>query len=488
MKRVVIIGGGISGLGAAWSLREHQHQDHEDFEVVVIEGKERVGGNIRTELIDGFLIEGGPDCFISEKPWAMELCKRIGLGDALLATNSEFQKTFVLSGGVLHELPEGVILMVPTKILPLAFSSLITMRGKLRMALEYFVPRRSESSEEESLGDFVRRRLGKEVLEKIAEPLIAGIHAGDPETMSVKSSFPKFVEMEQEYGSLIKGMLKRMARLKKNGPGRAKGEAAASGKRVTMFMTLKGGLSDLVDELAGRLTGTNHTRIMTGLKVTGVSAEGPGYRVAFDGNSGDSAGSAITADAVIVAAPAYAAAALLEVLDAELAERLKTIPYASTATISVAFKRSDVTHPLNGFGFVVPGVEGRRIMAATWTSVKFSHRAPSGSVLIRCFVGGARNAGLITLPDEELVAIVREELEDIMGIEAPPVLSRVFRWVNSMPQYTIGHEERVGWITERVATHPGLYLTGSAYHGIGIADSVRYGEVVAKKALHYIKG
>jgi oxygen-dependent protoporphyrinogen oxidase len=255
-----------------------------------------------------------------------------------------------------------------------------------------------------------------------------------------------------------------------------------------MFMTLKGGLSDLVNELAGRLTGTNHTRIMTGVKVTGVSVEGSGYRVAFDGNSGGSAGSAITADAVIVAAPAYVAAGVLEVLDAELAERLKTIPYASTATISVAFKRSDITHPLNGFGFVVPGVEGRRIMAATWTSVKFSHRAPSGSVLIRCFVGGARNTNLINSTDEELVAVVREELKDIMGIEAAPVLSRVFRWIDSMPQYTIGHAERVGWITDRAATHPGLYLTGSAYHGIGIADSVRYGEVVAKKALHYVKG
>jgi oxygen-dependent protoporphyrinogen oxidase len=482
MKRVVIIGGGISGLAAAWSLREHQHPDRDGFEVVVIEGKERVGGNIRTELIDGFLIEGGPDCFISEKPWAMELCKRIGLADDLLATNSEFQKTFVLSGGRLHELPEGVILMVPTKMIPLAFSSLISIPGKIRMALEYFVPRRSASLEEESLGDFVRRRLGKEVLEKIAEPLIAGIHAGDPETMSVRSSFPKFVEMEAEHGSLIKGMLKRMARMKKGGAG------AKGGKKVTMFMTLKGGLSDLIDELAGRLAESNHTRIMTGVRVTGVSADASGYRVEFESRPGSFSEAAITADAVIVAAPAYAAAGVLGELDATLAERLKTIPYASTATISVAFKRSDIKHPLNGFGFVVPGVEGRRIMAATWTSVKFSHRAPSGSVLIRCFVGGARNTDLINSTDEELVAVVREELKDIMGIEAPPVLSRVYRFIDSMPQYTIGHEERVGRIAERVATHPGLYLTGSAYYGIGIADSVRYGEVVAKKALHYIDG
>ena len=454
-------------------------RDKADFEVVVVEGRERVGGNIRTEKTDGFLIEGGPDCFISEKPWAMALCNRIGLGDDLLATNSRFQKTFVLSRARLHELPEGVILMIPTKMVPLVFSSLISIPGKIRMALEYFVPRRRATTEE-SLGDFVRRRLGKEVLEKIAEPLIAGIHAGDPETMSVSSSFPKFVEMEQEHGSLIKGMLKRMASMKGSG---SKGMSSSGAKRVTMFMTLKGGLTDLVGELTGRLTGTNHTRIMTGVKVTGLSKEGSGYKVGFEDNAEAANGSAITADAVIVAAPAHAASAILSGFDPELSEKLTTIPYASTATISVAFKRAEITHPLNGFGFVVPGVEGRRIMAATWTSVKFDHRAPSGSVLIRCFVGGARNTALINSTDEELVNIVREELRDIMGIEAVPVLSRVYRFINSMPQYTIGHAGRVEWITERTATYPGLYLTGSAYHGIGIADSVRYGEVVAKKAL-----
>lgn len=485
MKRVVIIGGGISGLAAAWSLREHQRREHPEFELVVLEGRERVGGNIRTEKDRGFVIEGGPDCFISEKPWAMELCKRIGLADELMSTNSEFQKTFVLSGGRLHELPEGVILMVPTKMIPLAFSSLITIRGKIRMALEYFVPKRKDPGDE-SLGDFVRRRLGKEVLDKIAEPLVAGIHAGDPETMSVRSSFPKFVQMEQEYGSLIKGMLKRMALLKKTARPR---DAGGGGKKVTMFMTLRNGLSDLVEELAGRLAKINHTRIMTGVKVAGVSRKDQGYEVAFEGSG------ALTADAVIVAAPAHAAARVVKDLDRELSEKLLTIPYASTATVSVAFRKKDVHHPLNGFGFVVPSAEKRRIMAATWTSVKFDNRAPSDSVLIRCFLGGAghsmpggRSAEIISLSDKELVAIVREELNDIMGIDAEPVLARVFRWKNSMPQYTIGHLERVERIEERTATHPGLYLTGSAYHGIGIADSVRCGEVVAKKVLHYITG
>jgi oxygen-dependent protoporphyrinogen oxidase len=482
MKRVVIIGGGISGLAAAWSLREHQRKDHPEFELVVVESKERVGGNIRTEKTRGFVIEGGPDCFISEKPWAMELCKRIGLADELMGTNSEFQKTFVLSGGRLHELPEGVILMVPTKMIPLAFSSLITIRGKIRMALEYFVPKRKDTGDE-SLGDFVRRRLGKEVLDKIAEPLVAGIHAGDPETMSVRSSFPKFVQMEHEYGSLIKGMLKRMALLKKTASPRETEGAGGGGKKVTMFMTLKHGLSVLIEELAGRLVKTNHTRIMTGIKVAGVSRKDQGYEVAFEGSG------ALTADAVIVAAPAHAASRVLKGLDPELSAKLLTIPYASTATVSVAFRKKDVRHPLNGFGFVVPSSEKRRIMAATWTSVKFNHRAPPDSVLIRCFLGGAgRSADIISLSDTELVAIVREELKDIMGIDAEPVLTRVFRWKNSMPQYTIGHQERVEWIEKRTATHPGLYLTGSAYHGIGIADSVRYGEIVAKKVLHYITG
>lgn len=474
MKRVVIIGGGIAGLSAAWSLREHC--PGAPFEIVLLERNDRFGGNIRTERSGGFLIEGGPDCFLSEKPWAMELSRRLGLAGKFLPTNDKNRKTFVLSGGSLHVLPEGVILMIPTKILPLATSSLISWPGKVRMAMELFIPKKKDAKDE-SLGDFVRRRLGKEALDKIAEPLVAGVHAGDPETMSVRASFPKFVQLEEESGSLIRGMVRKMAsthRAKKSAPS----PAGEQKQRVTMFMTLKDGLSELIDTLSERLSKMENTVLRKGAPVSSLEKKDGRYTVRLDG------GEAIDADAVIVAAPAWAASNLLKGIDPELSEKLLTIPYVSTATVSIAFKKKDVDHPLNGFGFVVPKVEKRRIMAATWTSVKFSHRAPDDSVLIRCFVGGSKNAELVGLDDAAMVRMVREELGDIMGIKAEPILARVFRFKSSMPQYTIGHEERVGWIDERVASIHGLYLTGSAYHGIGISDSIRYSESVAKKILH----
>lgn len=478
MKRVVIIGGGIAGLSAAYSLREHQPKGAE-FEIVLLERKDALGGNIRTEKVNGFLIEGGPDCFLSEKPWAMELCKRIGLADKLQPTNDAFRKTFVLSGGKLHVLPEGVILMVPTKILPLAVSGLISWPGKVRMAMEMFVPRKKDDKDE-TLGEFVRRRLGQEALDKIAEPLVAGVHAGDPETMSVRASFPKFVQLEQEYGSLIRGMLKRMELMKKTHKPAPQGEGPK--KRVTMFMTLRDGLTDMVEVLASILKKSGNTVIRTGVNVTAVAEKNGRYEVSIEGEK------TLDADAVIVAAPAYAASNVLKDIDGELSRQLLTIPYVSTATVSIGFKRSDIKHPLNGFGFVVPKMEKRRIMAATWTSQKFQYRAPEGHVLIRCFVGGSKNMELVDLSDAEMVKMVREELRDIMGIDAEPVLAKVFRWRNSMPQYTVGHEERIASIEEKVARHKGLFITGSAYHGIGISDSVRNGEVIAKKVLHLVAG
>lgn len=477
MKRVVIIGGGIAGLAAAYSLREHQG-DGPPFEIVILEKNERLGGNIRTERTEGFLIEGGPDCFLSEKPWAMELCKRVGLSDKLLATNEAYRKTYVLSGGRLHILPEGVILMVPTKIMPLAYSTLISWPGKLRMAAELFIPRKKDDKDE-TLGSFVRRRLGKEVLDKIAEPLVAGVHAGDPETMSVRSSFPKFVQLEQEHGSLIRGMLKKMALMKKSAAGAAQGVGPK--KRVTMFMTLRDGLSELIETLSASLSRSPDNKIRTGVKVKSVEKKGNGYTVAIEG------GEPVEAASVIVAAPAWVAASVLKSLDPVLEKELLSIPYVSTATISLGYRKSDIKHPMDGFGFVVPKTEGRRIMAASWVSRKFDHRAPEGSVLIRCFVGGSKNSELVSVDDKEMVRMVRQELKEIMGIEAEPVVSRVFKWNASMPQYTVGHEGRIASIEGRVAKYPSLFITGSAYHGIGISDSVRNGEIVAKKALHAIR-
>ena len=484
MKRVVIIGGGIAGLSTAYFLiQEAREKGIEDLEVTLLEKSGKTGGNIVTEEVDGFLIEGGPDCFLSEKPWAMALCKRLGLGDRLQPTSTPRGRTFVLSRGRLHLLPEGVILMVPTKMLPMVTSTLISIPGKIRMGLELFIPRRKEKGDE-TLGAFVRRRLGREALDKIAEPLVAGVHAGDPDFMSIRASFPKFVEMEEQYGSLIKGMLARMAGMKGGSaskPDQASTKAGANApgmpgmKKPTMFVTLKGGLTDLTEAIIAKIYKVKGVVIKTETAVKTIREVEDGYEVELAGNE------TIGADVVIAATPAYVTSELLKDVDAALSEKLTTIPYVSTATVSIGFNRAEVSHPLDGFGFVVPRTEGRRIMAASWSSVKWAGRAPDGKVLIRCFVGGASNAELVELSDEEMTAMVREELKDIMGIEAEPVLVRIFRWRRAMPQYNVGHEERVADIEGAASGHPGLYLTGSAFRGIGISDTVREAEAVAKK-------
>lgn len=468
MKRVVIIGGGISGLSTALYLKEQAQAAGHEVEYVLIEKGNRLGGNILTEKVDGFLVEGGPDCFLSEKPWAAQLCRHLGLGDQIIPTSEENKGTFVLSNGRLHDMPDGLILMVPTKIRPLVTTSLFSFLGKMRMGFELFIPSR-HGKEDETLGSFVRRRLGREALDKIAEPLVAGVHAGDPETMSMRASFPKFIEMEEEHGSLIRAMLARMKKAKEV-------QRATSGPRPTMFMTLKGGLSTMIEAIVSRL---DNSAIKVGTGVSKIEKREGRYFIHLED------GSQVEADSVILSTPAHVSSSFLKETDSSLSEKLATIPYVSTATVTLAFKASEVNLP-KSFGFVIPRVEKRRIMAATFTSRKFAGRCPDEYVMIRCFVGGSKNEYLVNLDDNGMVEMVREELKEIIGITAEPVLSRVFRWRKAMPQYTIGHLERVRWIFERLHQHPGLYLTGSAYHGIGISDSIREGEITAKKTLDFL--
>lgn len=468
MKRVVIIGGGISGLSTALFLKENAAAAGQEIECVLIEKGNRLGGNIVTEKVDGFLIEGGPDCFLSEKPWAAQLCRHLGIGDQIIPTQEENKGTFVLSKGKLHEMPEGLILMVPTRIMPLITTSLFSWLGKLRMGFELFIPAKTDK-EDESLGSFVRRRLGKEALDKIAEPLVAGVHAGDPETMSMRASFPKFMEMEEQYGSLIRGMLERMRKAKEV-------QRASSGPRPTMFMTLKGGLGTMIEAIVARLDSSS---IRLGKSVSGVEERDGKLIIKMED------GEAIDADSVILSTPAHISSSLLKGVDTGLAGTLSSIPYVSTATVSLAFKASEVKLP-KSFGFVIPRVENRRIMAATFTSQKFAGRCSSDYVMVRCFVGGSKNEELVEQNDKEMVDMVREELRDIIGVNAEPFLSRVYRWRKAMPQYTLGHLDRVRSIFERVHEHPGLYLTGSAYNGIGISDSIREGEITVKKVLDHL--
>ena len=477
MKRAVIIGGGVSGLSAAYYLHREIIRSGDDIEITLIEKEKRFGGCIVTEKVDGFIIEGGPDCFLSEKPWALQLCEDLGLGDRLLCTNEENRKVFILSRGKLHALPEGFMLMIPTSFTPFLKSSLISLPGKFRMAMDLFLPRK-QSNEEESLAEFVGRRLGNEALEKIAEPLVAGIHAGTPETMSIKSTFPRFIQLEEEYRSLILGMLarKKMAR---------EFAQRRSGPKRTMFMSLIEGMMELTDALKARL---DERLLLSNRKVGRINLirdtdlpHNSIYEVHMEG------GKTLQADCVILATPVFVTAELLQDLDATLSDVLLSIPCVSTATISLAYRGSEIHHPLDGFGFVIPRTEKRKIMASTWTSVKFSHRSPPDSFLLRAFVGGAQNEELLEMDDGMMIDMARKELEDIMGITADPILTRIYRWDKSMPQYKVGHAKTLSRLEDRLLRYPGLYITGCAYRGIGISDCIHDGELMAESALKFLK-
>jgi len=464
--RVAIIGGGIAGLATAYYLQEGARRAGLPLSYSLIESAPDFGGKIATSEDDGFVIEGGPDSFITQKPAALRLCRELGLEDRLLGTNDARRKVFVLDGGRLRSLPDGVMLIVPTRFAPFALSPLISVPGKVRMGMDLFIPPRRED-DDESLADFIRRRLGQEALDKIAEPLMAGIHVADPERLSLQATFPRFIQLEQKYGSLIKGMLAQKARraeASRNGAG---------GDKLSLFMTLKGGLRDLVEALVARLEG----ELLPGTGVAGLARDQDGYRLRLvDGRS-------LVADAVILATPSYAAADLVEPLHTRLATGLRAIRYVSTATVSLGFRRAEFEHPLDGFGFVVSARDTSRLMACTWTSTKFDARAPGQHVLLRAFVGGPHNEGLVDLSDGELLSLVREELREVMGVAARPLVTRIYRWPGGNPQYDVGHLERVDQLEALAADLPSLYLTGSAYRGVGLPDCIQQGQVTAQAVL-----
>ena len=476
MKSIIIVGGGISGLAAAFHLQEHLHAKETDLACTLIEGQKKPGGKIFTEKLNGFIIEAGPDSFITQKPWALELCHKMGLKDRLIPTNQNQKNIYIFSGDKLHLLPEGMVLLVPTRLMPLLRSSLLSPIGKLRMALDLFIPPRKDAGDE-SLAAFVRRRLGREALNKIVEPLMAGIYAGQAEALSLKSTFPRFKDLEREYGSLIRGLIAK----RREAAREEKAEEKAGDRQAqTLFMSLREGMGEFVETLVSRL---NQIRLMTGKQVRSIrlaGQTGPAYQVELED------GTSVLADVVILTTPAFVTADLIDSLNPSLGQALREIPYVSTATISLAYKRSQCPHPLDGYGFVVPRTEGRNIMACTWTSTKFPHRAPAGDVLIRCFVGGAGQEPLVHLDDHAMIRMIREELETIMGIESEPVLTRIYRWERGNPQYTVGHLERLAAIEGLIKGHPGLFLTGSAYYGVGIPDCIHEGTRIAQQALQFL--
>ena len=460
--KLVVVGGGIAGLAAAHRATELARERGRALELRVLEARDRLGGTIETERVDGFTIEAGPDSFLSEKPWALALCRRLGVEDQLLRTDDRHRKVYVWRGGRLHPLRDGFQLLAPTKLGPFLSTSLFSWPGKLRMAMDVVLPR-GGTGDDESLGAFVRRRLGSEALERVAQPLVAGIYTADPDDLSLAATMPRFLELERRERSLILGLWRAM----KNAP-----QSGTSGVRWSLFVTFKDGMRQLVDTLAARLP---DSAVQLEMRVTGIERAGAGWRVAT------SAG-AFETDAVIVASEAHATARLLRYVDPQVSTLLGEIPYASSVTVSFGYRRADVPHPLDAFGFVVPRTERRALLAATFSSVKYPGRAPEDAVLVRCFLGGALDPGLRERGDEELIGRARDELRAALGITAEPGLTRLFRHPASMPQYHVGHLARIDAIDTRIALLPGLYLAGGAYRGVGIADCVRSGEAAAEAA------
>lgn len=464
--QVAIIGGGIAGLSTAWYLQQA------GLQYTLLEQSNRWGGKILTEQVDidgsgSFVVEGGPDSFISQKPWALQLARELGLEDRLLGTNDDRRQTFVLNNGRPTPLPDGVLLIVPTKIMPFALSPLLSPLGKLRMGFDLFIPAKRDG-QDETLADFITRRLGSEALDKIAEPLMSGIYNAEAEKQSLLATFPRFRAIEEKHGSLIRGML-ASRRASSNGAGPNSGGPKPAGRKpVSMFVSFKNGTTELVQALSKALTGD----MRLGTSVQGITQTDNGYELALSG------GQQLAAEAVVLAIPAYAAAGLVRPMEPEAAAKLDAIRYVSTGTISLAFRRDEVDL-LPGFGLVIPRSENRPINAITISSTKFDRRAPADQILLRVFFGGSRQPQMMDVGDEELVTIVRRELKSLLEIDAEPVFHRIYRWFQANPQYDVGHLERVDAI--EAALPPGLYVTGSPYRGIGLPDCVHQGQQVAAK-------
>ena len=461
-RRVAIVGGGITGLATAYFLQERARASRQPLEASLIEGEHRLGGKVLTEHVQGFIIEGGPDSFLTQKPWALQLCELLGLADRLTGPQPQ-RKTFVLLGGRLRRLPEGVMGLVPTRLGSFLRSDLFSGWGKLRMVVEPLVPPRRDDRDE-SLGEFVRRRLGRQALERLAEPLLAGIYAADADRLSLLATFPRLRELERRHGSLTAGVMAQRRRSK---------DAKES---KPLFMTLRPGLSALVEALRARLHGV---KVITGQRVAQLGRRN--MKSSYSLRLAD--GGLLEADALVLTTPAHIAAKLLEPLSPKAAELLAGIPTVSTVVVTLAFRRSQVEHPLDGTGFVVPHVEGRTLTGCTWSSSKWPELAPEGTALLRCFFGRAGQEDALELNDDDLAHLAYEELQGLLGLQGEPILTRVHRWPRAMPQYLIGHLDRLAQIEEALGEHPGLILAGAAYRGIGLPDCIRQARDAAERLL-----
>ena len=490
-RRVAVIGGGISGLAAAYTLARAR-QAGAPIEEMLIEASPRLGGVVQTETVDGFVIEAGPDSFLAEKPQAAAMARELGLGDELIGSNDRARRTYILHRGRLRPLPDGLMFLVPTRLWPMVTTRLLPLSAKLAAALELFSFPPKNDHGDESVASFVKRHFGEAMVENIADPLLSGVYGGDSAALSVRSVLPRFWEMERQHGSLTRATLKAMRQRRaaspmnnSSGPNSA-GTGNAPPRKTPLFMTLKGGLQQLTEKLAAQVEG-RRVFVRRRVRALEFSPGGPGG--ATDSCSrrfqiGCEGGKVHEADALILALPAHHAGGLLPAFDHRLSELLEGIPYSSSMTVSLAFDNHAALPA--GFGFLVPRQERRRMLACTFVHAKFHHRAPEGKAMLRCFLGGARDPDVLGLGDEEVVDLVGRELQEIMNFTAEPLFFRVHRWSASMAQYAVGHGGRMSAIAERLQDLPGLYLAGNAYSGIGISDCIRTGRSAAERALDYL--
>ncbi|MBI4463470.1 MAG: protoporphyrinogen oxidase [Acidobacteria bacterium] len=469
MPQVVIVGGGISGLSAAYFLEQRARQAGLELSIQLLEQRERLGGVILTERDSGFLLEGGPDSFLSVKPAAIELCRELGLAEQLIPSNDHQRKTYIWHSGKLRELPDGMMFVVPTKVWPIFRSDLLSFSGKLRLAMSPLLAPSQAPKADLSVKEFISSRFGNQVLERLAEPLLAAVYGADVDSLSARAALPQLLALEEKYGSLWRGIqqARRSAKVRRELP-----------PGGSLFVTLRHGLGELTSELQRRLV---QTQVSVGVQVNSISRSPHGhYRIEWSGGQTE-------ADAVILATPAHGAAGLLRELDPTLAGKLAEIVYHSSLIVALGYSRSTFQRELNGFGFLVPRSQGKQLIACSWISTKFPFRSAPEQVLLRCFLGGARNPSLVEEQDSRILSVTLSELQEIMGVRAEPCFARIYRWERCMPQYGVAHPSRLEEISSRLAAHPGLFLSGNGYRGVGIPDCIQSSSMATAAAIQYLQ-
>ena len=468
--RIAIIGGGIAGLAGAYELEKARPA----ASYTLFEALPRLGGSLASEIVGGAVLERGPDSFLTEKPAAAELCRELGLGAELLPSNDAARKTYIVVRNRLVPLPDGLMFLVPTRLVPTALTRLFSLSTKARMALELLHPPRRSSEADETVAALVARHFGSETVDRLADPLLSGIYGGDSTQLSARAVLPRMAEMETKYGSLTRGMLAAHRKMK----ARAMTSSKTQNGGAAIFTAMRGGMQQLVDAIAARLDPAS-VRVATPVSALAKTSEG--WRV-------EACGTSEMYDAVLMASPAWAAGVLLRPVDEALGEALGAIPYSSSITVNLIYDEARIGQLPEGFGFLVPAVEGRAMLACTFVHRKFLGRTPPGKAVFRAFLGGMRNEALLTESDDALVAVVRRELSEILGaktigLDVQPEHTQVSRWRRAMAQYSVGHQQRMAQIAARVAALPGLRLAGNAYDGIGIPDCIRLGQKGARELL-----